>query len=440
MMHSSPKLLPKKKIVFQSNRSLTKVKSSRENTNSKISRERMLDITAWLKKIGLEKWATTIANDLGFTRLPELLSLANQKHDLKELLDELMGKGMKLAQRQTLRRGIIAHGRAIKQRRKRRQKEPMKARSPQGIKIPGNASSGYDSYHQDEPLPNPAKDLPKSINVPGINDAPDISPPLWSLSFLAENILGLTCSIKGLEKSSIEVIESTKKEKRTSPPLCRAVEILDRIPPIETHKIALLYVGPGQSEENGILGNNYGSIGYTTFMQGLGELYPLKELKLFAGGLDTDSGTDGEFALCWWGGQALVLFHTPLLMPEGLNARKRHVGNDLVHVVYCEEESYRNDSIGGQFGLVSIVVFPLPGMKEYCIKVQTKSGECDLKCLEWEQTIPHSAAPALVRQTAISAEIACRSLLENQISGLSNLEDRLLQIRRMQKKGPVGNR
>nr|CAD7419085.1 unnamed protein product [Timema cristinae] len=49
----------------------------------------------------------------------------------------------------------------------------------------------------------------------------------------------------------------------------RALKNLDRIPPYETHKIGVLYVGGGQaSQEADILNNQFGSLRYTEFLQG----------------------------------------------------------------------------------------------------------------------------------------------------------------------------
>jgi tuberous sclerosis protein 2 len=48
----------------------------------------------------------------------------------------------------------------------------------------------------------------------------------------------------------------------------RAVKNLDRIPPCETHKVGVIYVGPGQaSNEAEILRNQFGSLRYAEFLQ-----------------------------------------------------------------------------------------------------------------------------------------------------------------------------
>jgi len=70
----------------------------------------------------------------------------------------------------------------------------------------------------------------------------------------------------------------------------------------ETHKIGVLYVGPNQAtNEVAILGNNFGSLRYTDFLNGLGRLISLHDVDkaaTYLGGLDTADG-DGDFAYMW---------------------------------------------------------------------------------------------------------------------------------------------
>lgn len=82
----------------------------------------------------------------------------------------------------------------------------------------------------------------------------------------------------------------------------RAITIFDKIHPYETHKIGVLYVGPGQvSNEAEILANQHGSTRYSEFLQRLGTLVMLKnvdETSIFLGGLDR-LGEHGTFTYIW---------------------------------------------------------------------------------------------------------------------------------------------
>ena len=74
---------------------------------------------------------------------------------------------------------------------------------------------------------------------------------------------------------------------------------LDRMPVIDTHKVGIMYVAPGQSRETDILRNSHGSPAYTRFLEGLGRLINLRgQLDVYGGGLDPDE--DGEYAYAWW--------------------------------------------------------------------------------------------------------------------------------------------
>lgn len=76
---------------------------------------------------------------------------------------------------------------------------------------------------------------------------------------------------------------------------------MDRIQPYETHKIGVLYVGPGQaSNEVEILANQHGSDRYMKFLKDLGTLIRLKDVdeSVFLGGLDRN-GENGNFAYIW---------------------------------------------------------------------------------------------------------------------------------------------
>lgn len=97
----------------------------------------------------------------------------------------------------------------------------------------------------------------------------------------------------------------------------RAIKCLDRIPPYDTHKIGVIYVGPGQHDnEAAILSNVYGSSRYMKFLSGLGTLVRLRDCppaEIYTGGLDRN-GADGEFAYSWQddicqGRNSVTLFH-----------------------------------------------------------------------------------------------------------------------------------
>uniref|UniRef100_A0AAQ5ZQD2 Rap-GAP domain-containing protein n=1 Tax=Amphiprion ocellaris TaxID=80972 RepID=A0AAQ5ZQD2_AMPOC len=134
----------------------------------------------------------------------------------------------------------------------------------------------------------------------------------------------------------------------------RAVKVLDQMPPYDTHKIGVVFVGAGQvNNEVAILSNEYGSNRYAALLTGLGKLIHLKDCdpdQIFLGGLD-QYGDDGEFTYCWHDDIMQAIFHIATLMPnresdKGCCNKKRHIGNDFVMVVYNDSgEDYKLGTI-----------------------------------------------------------------------------------------------
>ena len=137
----------------------------------------------------------------------------------------------------------------------------------------------------------------------------------------------------------------------------------DYMPVIDTHKVGILYVAPGQKEEDEILRNTHGSPAYSRFLEGIARLIHLRGQKdVYAGGLDPDE--DGEYAYAWWDDTGQILFHTATLMPApasdpGCMNKKAHIGNDYVRIVWNDSGMpYRFDTLATQFQFVNIVIEP----------------------------------------------------------------------------------
>ena len=130
----------------------------------------------------------------------------------------------------------------------------------------------------------------------------------------------------------------------------RAMKVLDHIPPYDTHKLGVVYVGRGQHSESEILANTFGSSRYIEFLRGLGPLLRLQDVPqdmVYLGGLEC-SGTDGQFTYCYHDDITQVVFHVATLMPTDLTSdpqcsnKKLHIGNDYVLIVYNDSGSKYN--------------------------------------------------------------------------------------------------
>ncbi|XP_074540539.1 tuberin isoform X2 [Halichoeres trimaculatus] len=194
----------------------------------------------------------------------------------------------------------------------------------------------------------------------------------------------------------------------------RAVKVLDQMPPYDTHKIGVVFVGASQvSNEVAILSNEYGSNRYAAFLTGLGKLIHLKDCdpdQIFLGGLD-QYGDDGEFTYCWHDDIMQAIFHIATLMPnresdKGCCNKKRHIGNDFVMVVYNDSgEDYKLGTIKGQFNFVEVVIKPL----DYECNLVTLQCRKDLEGLvdtTVAKIVSDRNLPFLVRQMALHANMA----------------------------------
>lgn len=193
----------------------------------------------------------------------------------------------------------------------------------------------------------------------------------------------------------------------------KRVQLFDLIPPFETHKIGVLYVGHGQcNNESEILRNRHGSYRYVEFLQNLGSLVPLKqakELNLFMD-METD-GRDGNFTYIWQDDIVQVTFHVATLMPNkdhdpNCNEKKKHIGNDFVSIVYNESgEMYNLNTIKGQFNYACVIVQPLE-LNSNRILIKCKDDVAQFICHTEPKIISDSSAPMYARQLALHANVS----------------------------------
>ncbi|XP_066913474.1 tuberin-like [Clytia hemisphaerica] len=221
----------------------------------------------------------------------------------------------------------------------------------------------------------------------------------------------------------------------------RTIKILHKIPAFNTHKFGVLYVGQGQeNSEIDILENDFGSIRYTNFLAGLGEIISLSNSTedYYTGGLSP--GEDGKFACVWKDDTTQVIFHVATLMPFKTTdtkciSKKRHIGNDFVTIIYDDSENgYSFGTIKGQFNYAEIVIRPV----EYAnnvVYVRLKQNS-KIICLN-SQTISDSNLAILVRQMAIHTNMALvteKGGEKTTNAFASNWLQRLRQIKRIRTK------
>lgn len=199
------------------------------------------------------------------------------------------------------------------------------------------------------------------------------------------------------------------------------IRTLDRIPVIDTHKVGILYVAPGQTDETDILKNLRGSPAYTRFLEGIGRLIKIRsQLDVYTGGLDADE--DGEYAYAWWDDTGQILYHTATMMPnhehdERCNFKKRHIGNDLVRIIWNDSGlPYRFDTLTTEFQFVNIVIEPhsrgaiaaysnnLHENEYFKLTVQCAEGMAEFSPIGDLKIVSARSLSILVRQLSIVAD------------------------------------
>ncbi|XP_067044886.1 tuberin-like isoform X1 [Acropora muricata] len=230
----------------------------------------------------------------------------------------------------------------------------------------------------------------------------------------------------------------------------RAIKCLDRIPPYDTHKIGVIYVGPGQHDnEAAILGNVYGSSRYMTFLSGLGTLVRLRDCppaEIYTGGLDRN-GEDGEFAYSWQDDICQVIFHVATLMPTresdpGCNSKKLHIGNDFVTIVYNDsQQTVKFGRIKGQFNFAEVVIKPLDNASNM-VTLRFKDELKDLLTDSGPRVISDANLPRLVRQLVVHINMASvihQSQKRPTDAYGCNWLERLRQLKRVRSKAAAEN-
>ncbi|XP_046387021.1 tuberin [Ischnura elegans] len=218
---------------------------------------------------------------------------------------------------------------------------------------------------------------------------------------------------------------------------------LDYIPPYETHKIGVIYVGPGQANsEAEILQNQFGSLRYAEFLQRLGTIVRLSDIDphtFFLGGLDRN-GNDGKFTYIWQDDVTQIVFHVATLMTttERFIEKKKHIGNDYVTIVYNESgEDYNIQTVKGQFNYACVVIQPLDhGTNK--VTVKTKEELAEHIGHSEPRIISDQNVAILARQLALHANLAslisCSLKAMGQSPYASNWLERLRQIKRLRSK------
>uniref|UniRef100_A0A1B6LDX8 Rap-GAP domain-containing protein n=1 Tax=Graphocephala atropunctata TaxID=36148 RepID=A0A1B6LDX8_9HEMI len=150
------------------------------------------------------------------------------------------------------------------------------------------------------------------------------------------------------------------------PILCpRASELIaeyDEHVLVSNFKFGVLYQQYGQTSEEQLFSNKHSSPALDEFLNLLGQRIQLKDHKGYRGGLDTQYGQTGDEAIYQNFKGRQIIFHVSTLLPYTDNdpqqlQRKRHIGNDIVAIVFQEDNTpFSPDMIASHFLHTYIVV------------------------------------------------------------------------------------
>ncbi|ETN80860.1 Rap/ran-GAP [Necator americanus] len=116
---------------------------------------------------------------------------------------------------------------------------------------------------------------------------------------------------------------------------------MDEQPIYTRYKVGIMLCRAGQSTEEHMYNNEHSSPAFDEFLDFIGQRVRLKGWDQYKGGLDTRGDTTGTHSI-YCGYQAHeVMFHVSTLLPFTPSnrqqlSRKRHIGNDMVTVVFQE--------------------------------------------------------------------------------------------------------
>ncbi|MCJ1330676.1 Tuberous sclerosis 2-like protein [Thelotrema lepadinum] len=212
----------------------------------------------------------------------------------------------------------------------------------------------------------------------------------------------------------------------------RALASFDRNDTVDGYKVAVIYIKNGQKNEVEILGNSKQNEAFQTLLEGLGTKVKLKGATFNTQGLDKVDDSDGTHTYAWRDRVVEIVYHVPTLMPTNVDDefcvnKKRHVGNDLVKVIFNESGyPFNFDTFPTQFNFINIVITPehkfyphpngfnaykgkpsLISLPHYTVQLQLHPSLPQISSSASMKMVPLSALGALVRQLALSSSVFC---------------------------------
>ncbi|XP_040504960.1 GTPase-activating Rap/Ran-GAP domain-like protein 3 isoform X42 [Gallus gallus] len=152
-----------------------------------------------------------------------------------------------------------------------------------------------------------------------------------------------TLSVKSiLSAMSLEKFEKGPRE-IFHPDIQKDLLVLEEQEGSVNFKFGVLYAKDGQLTDDEMFSNETGSESFQRFLHLLGDTITLKGWTGYRGGLDTKNDTTGTFSIYTVYQGHEIMFHVSTMLPYSREnkqqvERKRHIGNDIVTIVFQEGE------------------------------------------------------------------------------------------------------
>uniref|UniRef100_A0A8R1DFA1 Rap-GAP domain-containing protein n=2 Tax=Caenorhabditis japonica TaxID=281687 RepID=A0A8R1DFA1_CAEJA len=137
-----------------------------------------------------------------------------------------------------------------------------------------------------------------------------------------------------------------------------------------TYKFGVVYQKGGQTSEEQLFGNPHGSPAFDEFLSMIGDTVQLYGFQKYRGGLDTVHNQTGHQSVYSEFKNREVMFHVSTMLPYTIGdaqqlQRKRHVGNDIVAIIFQEANTpFAPDMIASNFLHAYIVVQPIDALTD----------------------------------------------------------------------------
>lgn len=216
----------------------------------------------------------------------------------------------------------------------------------EGLKHPDSSSESWEFNEGNHLYSQPEEErvawpvLNYEINDPATPHQALITPSLVPVAF------------GGISQSRVQAYQNMKE-------LDKSLEILHHTPPFTVHRVGVVYVSLGQTQEMEILSNQHGSLTYSHVVARLGRVMSGVQWAHDLTGSRPE--THGKYIMSWWNDVLDIYFHVATMMPNIHEClfKKQQIGNDAVKIIWNDGgRSFDMDTLPSEFNLINIIVEP----------------------------------------------------------------------------------